>query len=827
MTGSLYRLDPLNERIPQLPLKFLFFTFGVIAVGYVPYLPALGWVLCLLPLTLCCFIWPRIWYSLAFGVGVAWGIIAGHHLSDQQLKEEFAGRDLVISGQIKGLPERDEQRLRFDFSVHSVATTSGESIPSSQFPRKLQLSWYQPRGYAAKSLPESSLPQLVIGDHWQLSVRLKRPRGFVNPAGFDYHAWLLRQGVGATGYVVTHSDNRLLDAVNTTFSWDDWINQQRQNLQHWVMHRSNSSERGILVALLIGDAALVDKPQWQRMQQTGTSHLIAISGLHVGFLALFGFYVGLFLGKCVQLRWHRCPALIIAWVSAICCASFYAALAGFNIPTVRTLIMLSLFYAACLARRHLRISDIFCWALVWVVILDPLAAYDMGFWLSFGAVGLLLVYFSGRLVTKRSAEPWAGFSLIEMVVGFIRSQWVMFIGLILPLSLLVSTVSLVAPVANAVAIPLITFFVVPLLLIGASLGETWPGLSTMLLSGAANAMELLAVFLDTLLTLAGAWASPVVAFPSSLVLLLSLSVLVIILPRGLFPKYVGIIGAALAATLGILVKAPVNEDLKVALLDVGQGTAIVVQVGSHTLVYDAGPQYTRSFDAGSAIVAPYLYAQGIRAIDYLVVSHRDMDHAGGVKGLLEKVQVGQVLEGEPERVSVSGLTGTSASPASQSCHDYPPWRWQAVEFRFLAVPESARGSVFNNANNQSCVLLISHGDEHILLPGDIETRVEHQLLYSDQVPSDLALLAAAHHGSRSSSGLLWVQRTRPRYVVYSAGYRSQHGHPHPQVRARYDAVGSQSFSTADAGALIFRWRDLRLESVELYRDKARRYWYDL
>lgn len=819
-----------------MPVKFLFFTFGVIAVGYVPSLPALGWISGLLPLILCGFIWPRWWLGIALGAGIAWGIIAGHQLVDQQLNEQFVGRDLVLTGQISGLPERDEQRLRFEFRVQSIATTNGELITSNHFPRKLQLSWYQARAYNVKSNQAAALPRLVIGDHWQLKVRLKRPRGFVNPAGFDYHAWLLRQGVGATGYVVAHNDNQRIDVVSSEFSWEDWINQQRHHLQQWVINYSDSSERGILVALLIGDAALVEKSQWQRMQQTGTSHLIAISGLHVGFLALFGFYAGLLLGKCVQLLWHRCPALVIAWMCAIGCATFYSALAGFNIPTVRTLIMLSLFYAACLARRTLRISDIFCWALVLVVILDPLAAYDMGFWLSFGAVGLLLVYFSGRLIAKRSGEPWVGFTLTEMLVGFLRSQWVMFIGLILPLSLLVSTVSLVAPAANAIAIPLITFLVVPLLLIGASIGEAWPEVSTILLTAAAKAMEMLAVFLDQLLALAGAWASPVVAFPPSLFLLLALSVLVIILPRGLFPKYLGIMGVVLAAALGLLIKSPVSEDLKLTVLDVGQGTAIVVQVGSRTLVYDTGPQYTRSFDAGSAIIAPYLYAQGIRAIDYLVISHRDMDHAGGATGLLEKVHVGQILEGEPERNVASRFLSAArdadafpvapATHVSQRCHDYPPWRWQTIEFRFLAVPVAARSSVFNNANNQSCVLLISYGDEHILLPGDIETRVEHQLLYGEQVPKNLAVLAAAHHGSKSSSGLLWVERTRPRYVVYSAGYRSQHGHPHPQVKARYDAVGSQAFSTAESGAMIFRWRDLRLESVELYREKARRYWYD-
>lgn len=801
-----------------MPLKMLLFALGVIAFGYSPYLPSQWWILCLLPLFLCCWYWPHLWYGAALVAGVAWGIVAGHQLQQQQLPAEFVGRDMVVTGQISGLPERDSQRVRFDFRVQSVSSSSDEPVAVDHFPQVLQLSWYRPRTYGSRDTSDKNeLPSLVIGDYWQLTLRLKQPRGFVNPAGFDYQAWLLRQGVGATGYVVAKKDNRPITPTVTSFHWEDWINQRRHNLQQWVVQHTDSSERGILVALLIGDSALVEKVQWQRMQQTGTSHLIAISGLHVGFLALFGFYVGLLLGKYVQLLWHRCPALMIAWASAIACAAFYAALAGFNIPTVRTLIMLSVFYASCLLRRNLRVIDIFCWALVLVVMLDPLAAYDMGFWLSFGAVGLLLVYFSGRLVVKPSSAPWSGFTLKDMVIGFIRSQWVMFIGLILPLSLLVSTVSLVAPIANAIAIPLITFFVVPLLLMGAALVDTWLWLSELLLAAAAKAMELLAVFLDGLLGAAGSWASPVVAFSPSLLLLLSLSVVVLILPRGFLPRCLGIAGLGIGAVLAFLVPAPIKEDLKITLLDVGQGTAIVVQVGARTLVYDTGPQYTHSFDAGSAIVAPYLFAQGIRAIDYLVVSHRDMDHAGGMNGLLERVEVGQLLMGEPVPV----VSSNNNAPSSHSCHSFPVWQWQAVQFRFLVVPETAR----NNANNRSCVLLISYGDQHIVLPGDIETRIEHQLLYTDQVPESLALVVAAHHGSRTSSGTLWVQRTRPRYVVYSAGYRSQHGHPHPQVQARYEAVGSQAINTALAGAVVFRWRHGELQAVERYREQARRYWY--
>lgn len=801
-----------------MSLKLLLFSLGVIAFGYSPHLFSLWWILLLAPLALGAVYWPRFWHIFAFGAGLAWGLLTGHNLLEQQLPEDLVGRDLVLTGQISGLPERDAHRLRFQFRVQAIAGNNAKLFPLDQFPRTLQLSWYQPRSYGTKPHDQGAaadLPLLAIGDHWQLTVRLKRPRGFVNPAGFDYHAWLLRRGIGATGYVLARGDNRALPASTTQFHWDDWINQRRYNLQQWVVQQSDSIERGILVALLIGDSALVEKAQWQRMQQTGTSHLIAISGLHVGFLALFGFYVGLLLGKCVQIVWHRCPALMIAWFCAILCAAFYAALAGFNIPTVRTFIMLSLFYAACLARRNLRISDIFSWALALVVMLDPLAAYDMGFWLSFGAVALLLIYFSGRLVIKRSAEPWAGFTLKELVMGFVRSQWLMFIGLVLPLSLLISTVSLVAPVGNAIAIPLITFFVVPLLLIGAALGDVWLGLSKLLLAMAAAAMEWLAVFLDGLLALTGVWASPVVAFSTNLLLLLVLSLAVIILPRGLLPGKLGFIGLAILASLNFLIKPPPTDDLKITFLDVGQGTAIVVQVGSRTLVYDTGPQYTHSFDAGSAIVAPYLYAQGIRAIDYVVVSHWDADHAGGLEGLLEKVQVGQLLAGEPQR--------KARLPRSfQRCHDYPPWYWQEIEFRFLSLPTT----VHTSANNHSCVLLIRYGDEHIVLPGDIETSVEHQLLYTDQVPEGLALLAAAHHGSRTSSGALWVQRTRPRYVVYSAGYRSQHGHPHSQVQARYHAVGSQAINTAESGAAVFRWRDGYMQTVELQRQKARRYWYD-
>jgi competence protein ComEC len=797
-----------------MPFALLLFSLGVIAVSFAPQLPPLWSLVFLFPLFVACWRWRTMRHCLAISLGLAWGIAVGHSLLAMQLDDDLAGKDLIITGHIQGLPERDDRRLRFNLRVNSAVTAAGQAIPVEHFPAKLQLSWYL---YQRKG-SLSDLPALAIGDEWQLRVRLKRPRGFVNPAGFDYHAWLLRQGIGATGYVIDHRNNHHLNSGDDYFNLDDWINQQRYQLQQWIVARSKSSERGILIALLIGDSALVDKSQWARMQQTGTSHLIAISGLHVGFLAIFGFYVGLSLGKCVQLVWHRCPALMIAWCSAILCASFYSALAGFNIPTVRTLIMLVVFYLACLGRRSINIADIFCLALALVVVLDPLAALDMGFWLSFGAVALLLIYFSGRLVPKQTAEPWSGYSVANLIVGFIRSQWAMFIGLLVPLSVLVSSVSLVAPVANGIAIPLITFLVVPLLLVSAATRNLLGDTSDFLLSGAGWLMEILKIFLEGLLAVGGAWSSPVVAFSPTLALLIALSCCVLLLPKGLFPRVLGWCGLLLGVGLGIVIDPPNQPDLKLNILDVGQGSAFVVQVGEKTLVYDTGPKYTDDFNAGSGIVAPYLYAQGINHINRLVVSHGDMDHAGGLTGLLEKIAVEHLFAGEPEKIPPE----VANTIESQSCHQASEWQWQKVRFQFLQFAQATGTS----ANNHSCVLLISYAGQHILLPGDIETSVENQLLRNQNLPEKLNVLLAAHHGSRTSSGAGFVNKMQPEVVIYSAGYRSQHGHPHRQVRQRYQAVGSCELNTAYSGAILFEWDQGSLQLVREYRQSNRRYWFD-
>jgi len=821
-----------------MPLYLLFFALGIIATGFFPQLPSPLFLLPLLIVLLflrrflsrwsLAIVQPSFCSMLGFGanaciallLGILWGVVSGRQLLAMQLPESMSSQDWLVTGYIDSLPQIKSARVGFVFKVDSVHTLQGQSLDTTSFPSTIKLSWYRP----------SPSLQLVTGDYWQLRVRLKPPRGFVNPAGFDYQAWLLRRGIGAVGYVVDKNSNQLLSPPTSTWSLTRWVDKQRYGLQQWLLANSHSSERGILIALLIGDSDQLTKPQWLRMQQTGTNHLIAISGTHVGFLALFGFYLGLLIGKLLHSVWHRCSVYLVAYLCAVICCLFYSALAGFNIPTLRTALMLTLFYAMALHRRSVRGIDIYCLALAVVMIIDPLAAYDMGFWLSFGAVGLLLFYFSGRYVIKpqsvikqpsifnQQGEPWRGFSPRELFVGFLRSQWVMAIGLLVPLSLFIHSIALVSPIANLIAIPLITFFVVPCLLIAAGLHAVFPWLSGVFLGCAEAGMEWLKVWLDFLLRLGQGHVNPTVAFSPSIAALLAISGLLLLLPRGLFPRALGYGGIVLGLCLAFLLPKPHDSDLRITVLDVGQGTAVVIQTPEHTLVYDTGPEYSDEFDAGSAIVAPYLSSQSIRHIDTLVVSHLDKDHAGGLTGLLGKVQVDDILLGEFPSETDKNYT---ALKSAHNCHTQSPWQWGDVHFRFLNWPIPMNAS----ANNRSCVLLVSYQGQTVLLPGDIEREVEQQLLASKQLSPSVTLLLAAHHGSHSSSTIGFVNTTRPRHVVYSAGYRNQHGHPHADIRERYRLAGSRAWNTAEHGALVFEWEQGVMTPVVAYREKAHRYWY--
>ncbi|MET0357408.1 MAG: DNA internalization-related competence protein ComEC/Rec2 [Cellvibrio sp.] len=790
-----------------MTLRLLCFSIGIIGVGYLPMLPSSIHIFyfCIF-LSFAIFIFRKkilsLLYFLAIVAGVFYGIGFGNYLLNKQLPEHLVGQDLVVEGLVVDLPQENNRRQLFTLDVKRAHWVY-DSTPFEKFPRKINISSYGD-------------VRVKTAERWQLVVKLKRPRGFVNPGGYDYQASLLRRGIGATGYI-REGDNKLLQH-QPSFSLD----LLRYQLQQWLVSTSQSPHKSILVALLVGDTSLVTKDQWSEMIKTGTNHLIAISGLHLGFFAIVGFFLGNLLGRFIQIFWHRYPSMVSGYVCSVLFTLFYSLIAGFNIPTIRTLIMLVVVQLALLWRRSFRVRDTLLIALVLVLLYDPLAAHDMGFWLSFGAVAMLIFCFSGRLSYENDFSPSDTKSrpinkiFLKHMAIFIKSQWVMFIGLLVPLALLVHTSSLVAPFANFVAIPVITFFVVPCLILSALSHFIFDyfllsGVSIFFLSCAEFGMTLVHEWLNYLLILGEGKFNPSITLNFWAIFLAVPCVLLLLLPRNLGSKWIGVAGLSLA----LIIPLKPLPDLQMLVFDVGQGTAVLIRTPNHQLLYDTGPLYTENFDAGSGIIAPYLQSQGLRNLNALVVSHNDQDHSGGLAGVLSVMGVGQLFLGEPDKYVLK-----ESSPVVVNCHSQSPWQWDDVKFSFITWPISDNAK----ANNHSCVLLVEYMEHKILLAGDIEKEVERILLSQQSLPA-VDILLAPHHGSQTSSTAEFVARVNPRYVIYSAGFRNQHGHPHKDVQARYTNIGSVPLNTAYSGALDFVWNE-GVQEIKEYRHFARRYWFE-
>lgn len=767
----------------------LCFAAGVLVFALTPSLPSPLWLV-LAPLLVLSLCFPPaaatrlVRCSAWLLLGALWGLAAGHWQMSHTLPAAFEGEDVVVQGRLVGLPDADWRRQRVLMQVDRVASPEGEPLALDL--RRLQVSWY-------------GGPPLAAGEHWQLTVRVRPPRGFVNPAGFDYQLWLLRQRVDAVGYVRESEDNRRLRSVEQTFgagvlSLGHW----RQSARQWLQSQPELTHTGLLQALLLGDRSGLDDEQWQRLQSTGTNHLIAISGLHVGFVALIGFGLGALLGRLLNLFCHRVPAHWPGHLLALLLALGYSALAGFALPTQRALVMVLAVQLYLLNRRRLQADIALMLALVAVLILDPLAGFDMGFWLSFTAVAVLLWAFVGRYPAGRR---WPGQALV-------RAQWVVFLGLLVPLTLLTQGATLLAPIANLVAIPLVTFAVVPWLLLSAALYPLWPALSQWLLSLADGGLVLLEGWLGALEQLVGDSLAFSAQFTGpSLVLALG-AVALLLMPRGFPARLLGYP----ALLLAVVLPGPPSPALRVAFLDVGHGLASVVQTPNHSLVYDTGLRYSDRLEAGGAIIAPYLRHRGIHELDATVVSHRHSDHSGGLLGLKAAMPIGDLWLGEPlPDIDLDG----------KNCHNQHSWRWDDVAFQFLfaGLPRNP------NSNNHSCVLLIRYGDQTLLLTGDIEREVEWRLVGSETVPEALTVVQIPHHGSDSSSTPEWVRRVRPQIAVAPAGYQSRHGHPTDTVVERYRERGSRVLNTAELGAVEIEWDHEGELTKRHYRQYRQRYWY--
>lgn len=750
------------------------FLGGILVVQQFPALPSPAWLVVLLPAAALVWRHPRAVPIFFFVAGAAWLTLRAGIILKEALPEGLEGRDLVVEGFIADIPTPGDYGLRFEFDVaHAAVDGSPVAVPE-----RILLSYADP-AFAPR-----------VGERWRMTVRLKRPHGFQNPGGFDYEAYLFRKRIRARGYVrESPPAERLSYAHGVRYA----IGQVRQDLGERLRAvLGDNAHGGLIVALANGDTRGITDAQWNLLRQTGTVHLVAISGLHISLVAGLIFFLARYLWAWPGYTVLRMPAPVFAAVAGFLAAAAYAALAGFVIPTQRALIMLAVALGAVVLRRRWPPSMLLAVALFLVLAHDPLAVMASGFWLSFVAVGAIVYAVHGDHGGRSLWRKWG------------HVQWAVGLGMLPLLLWLFQEASLVSPIANLLAVPAFDLLVVPLTLAGALLiGIGLEGLASLPLTPATWLLDVLWPVLGALAELPYAqWAQH---RPAGWTLVCAaIGTVLLLAPRGWPARAVG--GVWLLPLFLVRPPVPAAGEMWFTLLDVGQGLAAVVRTQSHTLVFDTGARFSSRFDAGSAVVVPYLQQAGVRAIDTLVVSHGDNDHAGGAPAVLAAFPVMRTLSGSPD---VPG----------ESCRAGQAWRWDGVEFAVLSPPEPLAG----RHNDGSCVLRVSSDHGTVLLSGDIERRAESQLLQAG-APLAADVLVAPHHGSRTSSTTEFVQRVRPRYALFPVGYRNRYRHPHPQVLARYEALGARLYDSASSGALEFRL-DRDGIVVMRFRERYRRYWH--
>ncbi|MEJ2573243.1 MAG: DNA internalization-related competence protein ComEC/Rec2 [Gammaproteobacteria bacterium] len=763
----------------SIPLVALAFLTGISLFQPLQALPDPWWGLLFLPAPALVWRYRRLWPVLVVSLGFLWGWLHAALILHRQLPASLEGEDVTVQGMIASLPERDARRAHFEFALESLY----RGKTAYPVPGRISLNWYYPEA------------RLRVGDRWRLHVRLKRPHGLRNPGGFDYEAWLFRHHIRATGYVRHDEANRLLSSN----LGDQPVNRLRQGLSQRITAALGGREfAGIVRALAVGDRAAIGHAQWQTLTATGTNHLVAISGLHVGIVAGIAFFL-------VRALWSRIPRLNLYWpapmvaaLAGVIAAIGYAAMAGFSIPTQRSVIMVMVGLGSLLLGRKIRPTHMLAWALLLVVLWDPLAVLEPGFWLSFAAVAVIFYGMGQRLAPRGLWWKWG------------RVQVLIALGLTPLLLILFQRVSLVAPLANLVAVPWVTLVVVPLTLLGSALLVAVPALGGLFLGLANQAMGWLWPILQGLAHSPMAqWVQP--APPPWAYVPALLGVIWMLAPRGMPGRWLG--GVLLAPMVAVQPARPPPGEAWFTLLDVGQGLSAVVETTSHALVFDAGPATSGRFNAGSAVVIPFLRHDGINRVDTLVVSHGDMDHRGGVSAVLRQIQVRRLLTSVPDKIHWR-------QGRVESCVAGQSWRWDGVRFEMLypLADQPYRG------NDASCVLRVQTATQTALLPGDIERRSERLLLADRpaQLPSDI--LVAPHHGSTTSSTAAFVRAVDPDYVLFAVGYRNRYGFPKPTVAARYAADGARLLDSASDGAITFRLGSTASPSPDSFRRASRHYW---
>lgn len=712
----------------------------------------------------------KYWRLMIFVIGMLWSIGYSMMGMSETLPQALEGKDFEVEGYIDSLPAVKQNRTTFDFVLKRT---------QEDMPQKIRLSWYYPQ------------QTIKAGQYWRLTVRLRKPRGRFNPGGFDYEMWLFSRGIGAVGYVRDHPEPELLSQYGKQ-SLSAW----RQSLVDRMNARlGDSPSLAFIKALTIGERSSLTQAQWDVFRKTGTAHLVAISGLHVGFVA--GLIYLLVLKAWIYTGILSFSPQKAAVIGALFAAFCYAALAGFALPTQRALIMITVGLLAVYWQRQLTPLHAVSMALFAVLIIDPLSVHSASFWLSFSAVLLIIYTMAGRL---RGIGYWR---------SLIRVDWVVSVGLTPIIMLNFQQIAFVAPLANLVAVPVISLLVAPSCLFAVMMMPVFPVLSSGLFGLADWVLEKLWLFLSVCAD--WSWASATTAQPPIYAVVFALAgVFLLLSPKGTPCRYLSVL--MFLPLVFVDVDKPGRGEISMTLLDVGQGLATVVETQNHTLVFDTGAKFSDDFDMGKAVVLPFLRFQGIDNIDVLLISHGDNDHIGGAESVLQGMSVEKVI---------SSVTAMKNSHQSMTCQSGFRWNWDEVQFSLLSPPQQ---DYFSDENDNSCVLKISNGRFSFLLTGDIEKPAEQWMLqqYGGTLASDV--LIAPHHGSKTSSGLAFLQQVDPEVALIPAGYRNRFAFPHRQVLDRYRQLEIDWLNIAEEGAIIVK-TDREALLLESSRETHKKYWF--
>jgi len=760
--------------------------------------------------------------SFFFALALAQQNMGVQRLINAQLPHELDGTEFLVEGRVVSLPEREGPHLRFQMEL-----VKAQSIAGTQFINLdgyIRLSWRTPN-------------EVRLGEYWKLPVRLKRPRGFANPRGFDYQAWLISKGIVATGYVYG-DDVQKLEYPSDFFQLLLIRDHVSAVLDRLLLSKTDSEVKRseLLRALLIGDKAGITKQQWNVFKGTGTIHLMAISGLHVGLIAtLAAVLASLVLRPLVLVARPIYFRLCVASLS-IASAFFYAQLAGFSLPTQRAFYCVALVNCILLLERRTSFLPLLGLIACIVLFINPFSLMQTGFVLSFAAVAILLFSFSE---TKKTTDN----KFVLSVKHFLFAQFAIFIGLFPFMVLLNLPSPLVAPLANLIAIPLISFFVLPCAFLALAVSLISDSLSIFLFQCAGTVLDYLVRYLEFIAEFnsTNSWQY---RFNKLDAVFLGISALLLLYPKR---KVLHVACAALSLFVvlaSLWFRAPIQSSI--TILDVGQGLASVVRGDRGTLVYDLGAKYSESFSVANQVVLPYLETIPHKPVKQLILSHADNDHAGGAHEFVEQLKEKQrshftILSGEADVLNGGEAEGFISAAVAALFHSHTHFHSHAHAQHMKDVlschnemlsetislkllwPERAYVAT-ENSNNQSCVLLIEMEGKKILFTGDIEKEVEYRLLERGLLPPNIDVLVAPHHGSATSSTFLFLQQLHPQHVIFSAGYKNRYRHPSQKIVARYEAMGVTTWNTAEHGAIhiFLEGGELKVHSERISNPKR---WY--